>query len=103
MRLKALAFAAAVAAGAALTPQIATAAAFPSGAAQAIQSHAAENSAVQEVQRRGRHWRHRHWRRHRHMHRPRGYGRCAHVRRSCAARFGWGSRGQYRCVVRRGC
>ena len=102
MRFKALAIAAAVAIGAALSPQIATAAALPGSAGKAVQSHATESSVKQDVHRRGRHWRHRHFR-HRHMHRPRIHSRCAHVRRDCARRFGWGSRSQYRCVVRRGC
>lgn len=103
MRLKALAFAAAVTVGAAFAPQLATAAALPSGAGQAIQSHATESSAVQEVRRRGRHWRHRHWRHRRHFYRPPVYSRCSRVRRSCAYRFGWGTRSHYRCVRSRGC
>lgn len=102
MRFKALAIAAAVAVGAALAPQIATAAALPGGAGKAVQSQATESSVKQDVRRRGRHWRHRHWR-HRHLHRPRIHSRCARVRRDCAYRFGWGTRSHYRCVVRRGC
>ena len=102
MRLKALAVAVALATGAALSPQIAAAAALPGSAGKAVQSQAAETSLKQEVQSRRRYWRHRHLR-HRHYHRPRYRGRCARVRRDCAYRFGWGTRSHYRCVVRRGC
>lgn len=101
MRLKALVFTAAVAAGAALGPQLAAAAALPGGAGQAVQSHATEQTIKQDVRKRRR-WHRRHYR-HRRYHRPRRYGRCVRVRRSCAARFGWRTRGYFRCARYRGC
>lgn len=89
MRFKALAVAAALAAGAALAPQMASAAALPG--TKAVQSQLAVGSSlVDEVRR--RRW-----------HRPHRFGRCSQVRRSCAYRFGWGTFGYRRCVVRRGC
>jgi hypothetical protein len=87
MRLKALALAAGLAVGAACLPQAASAAALPGAAA--FQSRI-DASLTEEV-------RHRRW------HRPHRYGRCSHVRRSCGARFGWGSFRYRRCVIRRGC
>lgn len=91
MRLKTLAVAAALAVGAACAPQMASAAALPGASHPAVQSQIAAGSLLDEV-------RHRRW------HRPHyRFGRCSQVRRSCAARFGWGTHRQRRCVIRRGC
>jgi hypothetical protein len=32
-----------------------------------------------------------------------GHRRCRYWRRECASRWGWGSRGYYRCLWRHGC
>ena len=90
MKLKAFIVAATIAAGAALVPQMASAAALP--AAGAHQSAMPESSMLQEVGRR-------HWNRH---HRPH-FNRCRVARHVCADRFGWGSWRFHRCVANRGC
>lgn len=90
MKLKALIVTAAIAAGAALAPQIASAASLP--AAGAHQSALPENSMLHEVGR--RHWHHRH--------RPH-FNRCRVARHVCADRFGWSTWRFHRCVANRGC
>ena len=68
---------------------------------------AAADSLVQQVQHR-RHGRHHvHFRRH-HHHRGRifigvGGGYCSTWRYECARRWGWHTRGYYRCLWRHGC
>jgi hypothetical protein len=94
---------------------VAMAAAFtPASAAPAmpqtkIDVAADAGSLVQQVQHRHHHhhhhWRHRHHHHH-HYHRYRGgyvVSYCATWRHECAARWGWGTRGFYRCLWRHGC
>jgi hypothetical protein len=60
-------------------------------------------SLVQQVQHRHRHH---HWRYRHHHHRYRGgyvVSYCAAWRHECAARWGWETRGFYRCLARHGC
>lgn len=90
MKLKPFIVAAAIATGAALAPQMASAASLPAASAQ--QSAAPQSSMVEEVGRR-------HWHRH---HRPH-FSRCRIVRHTCADRFGWSSWRFHRCVASRGC
>ncbi|HEX2842607.1 glycosyl hydrolase family 5 [Hyphomicrobium sp.] len=94
MRLKPLAIAALIAAGASLAPKMASAAtALPVNATH--QSTSANAGMLQEVG-------HRHWHRHRHWNRP-FVGRCWKWRNICADRWGWGTWKQQRCLRNHGC
>lgn len=98
MRLKALALAVTLAAGAALAPQIAAAASLPGATAKSLQTQAGQSSLVEEVRRHRRGWRGRHY------DRPRHYGgRCFRIRNYCADRHGVGRGSFYRCLNNLGC
>jgi len=85
---------------------IGAAAAMPQSARVDVAANA--RSPVQQVHYRRWHHRHhrvhRHWHHHRHhFHRHRVISYCAAWRHECAARWGWGTRGFYRCLWRHGC